>query len=154
LGGDPDDADSPSNFYCSAFTGRWQEFVNYIHQKSASRDKKLADELKKSPVSGEKIINRNPDPFDKYKKIFSDLIPGKELLDINPAQPREFQYKDEDGQVLPFNSLSSGEQEVVKVLFDVARKEIKHSVIIVDEPELHLHPILTFKLIESLKTIG
>jgi len=154
LGGDPDDANVPSNFYCSAFTSRWQDFVNYIHQKSASRDKKLADELKKSPASGEEIIKKNPDPFDKYKKIFSDLIPGKQLLDINPAQPREFQYKDEDGQVLPFNSLSSGEQEVIKVLFDVARKEIKHSVIIVDEPELHLHPTLTFKLIESLKTIG
>lgn len=154
LAGDPDDADAPSNFYFSAFSGRWQNFVNYIHQKSASRDKKLADSLKKEPTKGEEIIEKNPDPFEKYKKIFSDLLPGKELLDINPAQPREFQYKDESGQPLPFNALSSGEQEVVKVLFDVARKEIKHSVIIIDEPELHLHPTLTFKLIESLKSIG
>lgn len=154
LGGDPDDADAPSDFYCSTFTSRWQDFVNYIHQKSASRDKKLADELKKTPTLGEDIINKNPDPFEKYKKIFSDLIPGKQLIDIDPAQPHEFHYKDEDGQVLPFNSLSSGEQEVIKVLFDVARKEIKHSIIIVDEPELHLHPTLTFKLIESLKAIG
>ncbi|WP_417888161.1 AAA family ATPase [Zunongwangia sp.] len=154
LGGDPDDALAPSNFYFSAFSGRWQNFVNYIHQKSASRDKKLADSLKKEPTKGEEIIEKNPDPFKKYKKIFSDLLPGKELLDINPAQPREFQYKDESGQPLPFNALSSGEQEVVKVLFDVARKEIKHSVIIIDEPELHLHPTLTFKLIESLKSIG
>lgn len=154
LADDPDDIDGPSNFYCTPFTNRWQDFVNYIHQKTASRDKKLAAELKKTPALGEAIINRNPDPFDKYKKIFSDLIPNKQLIDIDPAQPKEFQYKDEDGQVLPFNSLSSGEQEVIKVLFDVARKEIKHSVIIVDEPELHLHPTLTFKLIESLKTIG
>jgi ABC-type cobalamin/Fe3+-siderophores transport system ATPase subunit len=154
LAGDPDDADAPSNFYFSAFSGRWHNFVNYIHQKSASRDKKLADSLKKEPTKGEEIIEKNPDPFEKYKKIFSDLLPGKELLDINPAQPREFQYKDESGQPLPFNALSSGEQEVVKVLFDVARKEIKHSVIIIDEPELHLHPTLTFKLIESLKSIG
>lgn len=55
---------------------------------------------------------------------------------------------------MPFSSLSSGEQEVIKVLFDVARKDIRHSVIIVDEPELHLHPTLTFKLIEALKDIG
>lgn len=154
LAEDPDDTVGPSNFYFSAFSGRWQNFVNYIHQKSASRDKKLADSLKKEPTKGEEIIEKNPDPFEKYKKIFSDLLPGKELLDINPAQPREFQYKDDSGQPLPFNTLSSGEQEVVKVLFDVARKEIKHSVIIIDEPELHLHPTLTFKLIESLKSIG
>jgi hypothetical protein len=55
---------------------------------------------------------------------------------------------------LPFSTLSSGEQEIVKVLFDVARKEIRHSVILVDEPELHLHPTLAFKLIEALKSIG
>jgi predicted ATPase len=154
LGGDPDDAVVPSNFYFNAFTNRWQDFVNYIHQKSASRDKKLADQLKLNPSDGEKIIDKNPDPFKKYQRIFANLLPGKKLLDINPAQPQEFQYQDESGQNLNFQSLSSGEQEVIKVLFDVARKEIKHSVIIVDEPELHLHPTLTFKLIESLKAIG
>ncbi len=36
----------------------------------------------------------------------------------------------------------------------MARKDIRHSVIIVDEPELHLHPTLAFKLIETLKNIG
>ena len=154
LGGDPDDVESVSNYYFSPFTNRWQDFINYIHQKSASRDKKLADELKKNPKNGEKIIDTNPDPFEKYKKIFSELLPDKRLLDIDPAQPREFQYKDESGQSLTFNTLSSGEQEVVKILFDVARKDIRHSIIIVDEPELHLHPTLTFKLIETLKNIG
>ena len=29
LGGDPDDTDSPSNFYFNAFMNRWQDFVNY-----------------------------------------------------------------------------------------------------------------------------
>lgn len=154
LGGDPDDVESVSNYYFSPFINRWQDFINYIHQKSAARDKKLADELKKNPKNGEKIINENPDPFEKYKKIFSELLPGKRLLNIDPAQPREFQYKDESGQSLTFNTLSSGEQEVVKILFDVARKDIRHSIIIVDEPELHLHPTLTFKLIETLKNIG
>lgn len=154
FGGDPDDRQVTSNFYFNPFRNRWQDFMNYIHQKSAARDKKLAEQLKKNPTKGEQIINNNPDPIDKYKRIFSDLLPGKELLNINPAQPREFQYKDESGQSLNFRSLSSGEQEVIKVLFDVARKDIRHSVIIVDEPELHLHPTLTFKLVESLKAIG
>lgn len=154
LGGDPDDTDTASNFYFTRFTDRWQDFVNYIHQKSAARDKKLADQLKKNPKDGEAIIQNNPDPLDKYKQIFSRVLPGKQLLDIDPASPKEFQYSDESGQTLAFSTLSSGELEVTKVLFDVARKDIRHSVIIVDEPELHLHPTLAFKLIETLKTIG
>ena len=155
LGGDPDDSDSPSNFYFNTFTNRWQEFVTYIHQKSAARDKKLAEAMKEDPsLLGSEIIKKNPDPLLKYKEIFTSILPNKKLLDINPASPGEFKYSDESGQSLPFSSLSSGEQEVIKVLFDVARKDIRHSVIIVDEPELHLHPTLTFKLIESLKNIG
>lgn len=154
LGGDPDDGETATNFYFNNFSNRWSDFMNYIHQKAASRDKKLADELKKNPKNGEQIITDYPDPLQKYKDIFASLLPGKELQDINPAAPKEFHFKEGANNPLPFKSLSSGEQEVVKVVFDVVRKEIKHSVIIVDEPELHLHPTLTFKLIETLKTIG
>lgn len=155
LSGDPDDFEAPSTHYFKTFSARWQEFINYIHQKSAARDKKLAEEVKKRPeLSGNELLKNNPDPIDKYKKIFSEALPGKELLDINPAQPGTFKYKDNFGQELNFETLSSGEQEIIKILFDVARKEIKHSIIIIDEPELHLHPSLTFKLIETLKNIG
>ncbi|RYX99399.1 ATP-binding protein, partial [bacterium] len=154
LGGDPDDQETATNFYFNSFSNRWSNFMNYIHQKAAARDKKLADELKKNPKNGEQIIVDYPDPLEKYKDIFATLLPGKQLQDINPASPKEFHYKEGQGPILPFKSLSSGEQEVVKVVFDVVRKDIRHSVIIVDEPELHLHPTLTFKLIETLKTIG
>ena len=155
FGGDPDDTDTLTNFYFNPFTNRWQDFMNYIHQKSAAQDKKIADEVKTNPTkSGNQILIEHPDPLEKYKQIFRDLLPGKELQNIDPASPREFQYKEVSGTLLPFGSLSSGEQEVVKVVFDFVRKEIRHSVIIVDEPELHLHPTLTFKLIETLKKIG
>lgn len=155
FGGDPDDSDTLTNFYFNPFTSRWQDFMNYIHQKSAARDKKIADEVKNNPFkNGDQILTEHPDPLEKYQQIFRDLLPGKELQNINPASPKEFHYKEGSGSPLPFNSLSSGEQEVVKVVFDFVRKEIRHSVIIVDEPELHLHPTLTFKLIETLKTIG
>lgn len=155
LGGDPDDAESSSNFYFRSFTNRWQDFMNYIHQKSAARDKKLAEAMKKHPdLVGSNILEKHPDPLKKYQEIFESILPGKRLLPIDPASPREFQFTDQTGQNLPFNALSSGEQEIIKVLFDVARKEIRHSVIIVDEPELHLHPTLAFKLIEALKSIG
>lgn len=154
LGADPDDTETPYNWGYRNFTDRWQEFMNYIHQKHAVRDKKLAEKLKKNPSQGEQIIKNNPDPLEKYKEIFAQLLPDKELQDIKPESPTEFQYKDTSGDTLPFGSLSSGEKEVVKVIFDIARKDIKHSVIILDEPELHLHPTLTFKLIETLKTMG
>src|SRR6218665_191569 len=155
LAEDPDVAGTATNFYSIPFAMRWQDFMNYIHQKCASIDKKIVDEVKKNPQKkGEEIIKNYPNPLEKYKKIFRTLLPGKELQDVDTETPKEFYYTSNLGELLPFNSLSSGEQEVVRVVFDVMRKEIKHSVIIVDEPELHLHPTLAFKLIETLKTIG
>lgn len=69
LGADPDEADTSTNFYFNPFTNRWQDFMNYIHQKSASRDKKLADELKKNPKNGEQIIKDYPDrPFREIQR--------------------------------------------------------------------------------------
>lgn len=151
---DPDDQETPSNFYHNPFTNRWQDFTNYIHNKVASYKGKLADETAKGSLHSKEILKKYPNPFDKYKELFAKLLPGKELQDIDPVSPKEFQYKNLDNNILPFSSLSSGEQEVVKVIFDIARKDIKHSVIIVDEPELHLHPTLTFRLIETLKSTG
>ena len=145
LGGDPDDSNTAWNFYFSAFQNRWQDFVNYIHQKTAARGKKISDAVLSDPSkTGEEWIAAHPDPLDKYKKIFREALPGKELLDIDPKNPREFRYKETSGQELGFQTLSSGEKEIIKVLFDVARKDIRHSIVIVDEPELHLHPTLTF----------
>lgn len=153
---DPDDQETPSNFYSQIFTNRWQIFMDDIHKKVAAYKNKIADEVKNNPiVKGKDILSKFPHPLEKYKNIFKQLLQGKELQDIDPASPGQFTYKDISSPIsLPFNSLSSGEQEVIKVIFDVAKKDIRHSVIIIDEPELHLHPILAFKLIETLKTIG
>ena len=79
----------------------------------------------------------------KYKDIFAALLPGKELQDINPANPREFYYKENSGNPLPFSSLSSGEQEVVKVVFDVVRKDWI-SVLVYGEFTHYTIPIFNF----------
>ncbi len=153
--GDPDDQDTPSTFYYQNFTNRWQDFMDYIHKKVVVHDKKLLEALKNNPsMTYEEVLKKRPHPLEKYKDIFGQLLPGKTLQDINPANPNQFQYKDINSTPLQFGSLSSGEQEVVKIIFDIARKDIKDSVIIVDEPELHLHPTLAFKLVETLKSTG
>jgi hypothetical protein len=90
--------------------------MTYIHQKSAARDKKISDEVKKTPLkSGDQILKEFPDPLEKYQIIFRTLLPGKELQKITPEAPKDFVYKNTEGNILPFSSLSSGEQEVVKV---------------------------------------
>lgn len=152
---DPDDEAVNYSYYLNPFIDRWQQLVNKIYQKAANRDQKIATFTKANlDKLGSEAIKACPDPFLPYQKIFTQLLPDKTLESIDPKSPREFHYRVADSDPMPFTSLSSGEQEVVRVAFDLVWKRITHSIILVDEPELHLHPTLTFRLIEALKEFG
>ena len=152
---DPDDADINYTYYLNPFVNRWNDIVNKIYQKAASRDRKIAQFVKDNPDKiGSDALSKHPDSFLPYQEVFSSLLLGKKLEAIDPTQPKEFQYRVGDSQPLQFISLGSGEQEVVKVAFDLIWKKIRHCIILVDEPELHLHPTLAFRLIETLKGLG
>ena len=152
---DPDDTDLDYNFFLNPFVNRWQEIVNKIFQKVANRDFKIAQYVKNHPdKTNAETLELFPDTFSPFQELFARLLPGKTLETIDPKEPKGFLYRVGDSQVLPFATLSSGEQEVVKIAFDLVWKRIRHCVILVDEPELHLHPTLTFRLIETLKSLG
>ncbi len=72
-------------------------------------------------------------------------------IDINSTT---IQYKDEEGVVRNFDRLSSGEREVVVLTFDILTQHPSDCIILIDEPEVHLHPELTFRLVKVLKSIG
>lgn len=152
---DPDDEELEPTYFLDSFTDRWQQIVNKIFQKVASRDNKIAQFVKENPdKTNLETLKRFPDPFIQYQEIFAKLLPGKKLEPINPKDLRDFHYTMEGSNPLPFTTLSSGEQEVIKIAFNLLWKKIRHCVIFVDEPELHLHPTLTFRLVETLKDIG
>jgi hypothetical protein len=56
--------------------------------------------------------------------------------------------------VLGFETLSSGEREVVNIAFDFLLRRPRDCIVFFDEPELHLHPELSHKLLQTLRTIG
>lgn len=92
------------------------------------------------------------DPIEPFKEAFSQLLSPKKLV-ATSSQDQQLQYEF-DGKVFNFNSLSSGEREVVNIVFDFILRKPKNCIVIFDEPELHLHPELSFKLIQTLRSVG
>src|SRR5207244_9851363 len=92
------------------------------------------------------------DPMLPFKKVFSQLLAPKELVD--PSARRQTLEFSLDGQVFDITALSSGEREVVNVAFDFLLREPSDCIVFFDEPELHLHPELSHKLIQVLQSIG
>ena len=63
-------------------------------------------------------------------------------------------YYEFNGQKLAYDFLSSGEKEVVNIVFDFLLRGPEDCVIIFDEPELYLHPELSYKLLQTLSSSG
>lgn len=105
------------------------------------------------PSSNSITLGKFPDPTEKYIQIFGQLLYPKKMrpIDINSST---IEFYDEDGDIRNFPQLSSGEKEVVILTFDILTQNPSDCIILIDEPEVHLHPELMFRLIKVLKSIG
>lgn len=134
---------------------RFQDICKTLHRLKSKEVTSVYQEYQ-SKIDGEKsevVLNKLNDPTEKYIDIFGKLLYPKTMLpiDINSST---IQYKDDDGNTRQFSELSSGEREVVVLTFDILTQNPYDCLILIDEPEVHLHPELTFRLIKVLKSIG
>ena len=77
------------------------------------------------------------------RSIFNELIPGKHFDGPTPTPTGELHFPvSTAGTRHDLNELSSGEKEVVFGYLRTRARAARNSVIIVDEPELHLNPAM------------
>jgi DNA polymerase III delta prime subunit len=132
---------------------RFQDTLHSIFRKVQSQRDRIAKKAEELMLQGETSMELNfKDPLEPFKRAFSQLLSPKELLSPD-LKKTHLDYACE-GKQFPVTTLSSGEQEVVNIVFDFLLRRPSHSIVIFDEPELHLHPELSFKLMRTLETIG
>jgi predicted ATPase len=78
------------------------------------------------------------------KELFKSFFPDKEFLGPNATieGTLEFPVRTADGAVHDLNELSAGEKEILYGYLRLRNSAPKYSVILLDEPELHLNPRL------------
>jgi len=96
-----------------------------------------------------KQAGANPEPSDNIihtlKELFLRFFPGKEFLGPVPATDGSLSFPvrlASDGSVHDVDFLSSGEKEVLFGYLRLRNTAPRNSVIMIDEPELHLNPRL------------
>jgi predicted ATPase len=94
-------------------------------------------------------ILKGQDPSDaplqkSIKELFKTFFPGKEFLGVNlgEANALSFPVRLSTGEVHDVDELSSGEKEIVYGYLGLRTSTPRQSIILVDEPELHLNPAL------------
>ncbi|MBI2519515.1 MAG: ATP-binding protein [Bdellovibrio sp.] len=133
--------------------GRFQDTIHSLYRKVRSQKEEISKRALLLKESGEKSMPLDFQyPLEKFEDAFTKLLPGKTLEKLN-ERSQTVSFKT-NGTVLPLTSLSSGEREVVSIVFDFLLRDPKDCIIIFDEPELHLHPELSYRLLRTLRDIG
>ncbi|MDD9863501.1 MAG: AAA family ATPase [Gammaproteobacteria bacterium] len=86
--------------------------------------------------------NKRTSLANSLRTLFNVFIPGKEFKGIVPTLggTLAFPVKIQDGKEHDLDDLSSGEKEVLYGYLRLVKDTPKHSVLLIDEPELHLNP--------------
>jgi energy-coupling factor transporter ATP-binding protein EcfA2 len=132
---------------------RFQDTVHTMYRLIEAQKQSIANRaiaLRRDGKSSMRLVF--DDPMAPFRRVFSQLLAPKELVDPS-ARTQRLQYLHE-GETLDFSTLSSGEREVVNIAFDFLLRSPEDCLIFFDEPELHLHPELSYRMIETLQTIG
>lgn len=117
-------------------------------------------EITEGDFSGTGIIKRlvplqNPDykhqdhkkRFDQINVFLRDVIENKSAT-LEVPHDRNMIIVHMDGKTLPLSSLGTGIHEVV--ILAVAATILENQVLCIEEPELHLHPLLQKKLLRYM----
>lgn len=96
--------------------------------------------------------NEQP-PVDEYGKILAEVFPEYQFVDKDEDAPSDLFIRIPSGETIPFSDLSSGEKEVFFTLCFFQRHEVEDAVLVIDEPELHLHPSLARLLLRTMMSV-
>lgn len=95
--------------------------------------------------------------FDRFKNAYSKMFYGKELVDV-VAKNNNYKviFKDlKKGVEFDISDLSSGEKQIVYRIGYLLRnlRGINDGVVLIDEPELSLHPIWQEKYLQFIRDV-
>lgn len=88
------------------------------------------------------IPDAGTDLNETLKELFRTFFPDKEYLGITPRRDGlvEFPVKIPTGETHDIDELSSGEKEILYGYLRLRNSTPRHSIVLLDEPELHLNP--------------
>lgn len=91
----------------------------------------------------------------RFTKAFDTIFPSKKFLGIENQNNRKEVFFEENGYKMPIEKLSSGEKQIVfRGGFFLKDKLINQgAIMLIDEPEISLHPKWQLQILEFYKNI-
>jgi len=95
-----------------------------------------------------------PDSLKSVKNIFNSLLAPKKFVEVDfSSSPIKFIVETSQG-VVDIDDLSSGEKEILFGYTELLKVNPENSIILFDEPDLHLNQEVERKIVPLLRSIG
>ncbi len=103
---------------------------------------------------GQTLSKENyPDEFGEIKRVFARFFAPMQFQAVRISDnPFRYVISTPSGEI-DIDDLSDGEKSVFTIAFDILRRNLRNSIILFDEPELHLHADLARRFVEILPTL-
>lgn len=108
----------------------------------------------KQHIVNQSLTNAAEAMRDDFAIVFNKLLTGKELDDLGLTQEGMLTVRIREPQtsaVYDIDSMSSGEKGLLLTFFLMKRSTAPGGIILLDEPELHLNPTVSRKIIPFLR---
>jgi predicted ATP-dependent endonuclease of OLD family len=149
---DYDENLNKKHFNDAAFTNpesQFQTICNYLLSQT------YFDRLKMGILADKRKSEQEPVPLirtlEPYDKLIGSLFPGYKLEKSGETLPPSRVFiRLQSNKIIDLTDLSSGELEIFFILSFFHRFDISNKIILIDEPELHLHPELARRFINIM----
>lgn len=132
---------------------QYKDMFEFLVQQRYHYYRQLGAYYHKRDVAKLSVSDPPSDPLHPYDQLLRKLFPEYRFADANEDIPSNLFIQIPSGQIIPFQDLSSGEKEVFFILSFFLRHDVSNAVIVIDEPELHLHPELARLLVRTMQSI-
>lgn len=120
-------------------TDRWQGSLESFLVAMYFRD--LITLYEDTQHGNEKSVDaaHSANEFQRFVKLINGFLMHKQITGVD-RQSFRVQIERDDGQAINIDHLSSGEKQIILLLGEIQRRITQGSVLLIDEPEIHMHP--------------
>lgn len=136
----------------AAGENKFDQLKEYLSQLKMADLQRIQIELQKynTKIDLGNVCNS----LEPIQKIFNELIPSKRFVDVDLSRAPARFIIDTPGGEVDIDALSSGEKEVLFVFTELYKLSLKNSIILFDEPDLHLNEEIQRRIPMQLKALG
>ncbi len=130
----------------------------YAFLEAALVDLALSDGLaavEQAMARGILLRSDQRDSLAPYRKDIAELAPSIRLVGVDTSGREPLLlFERRDGAQLHLHELSDSEKQAVLFAVTFRRIGLSHSIVLVDQPELYLHPDLQTRFVHALGRLG